>query len=644
MRRKWSLRYSEEIISVGSDAVLLRQLGNIEEAREDRAKIRAQQAAARYVKSTRPEDKAMLGSNPRQNQHCAESMPQASTACLRPQCDKSKGFGGRATTIERIMLVSKPYKIPKIAVPLERCYWVVESLLLAGAYPGHPDSHAHTKRISGLWEAGMRTFINLVEEDETNHTGQAFVRYDDVLRELAVKNKDRIAHLRFPVPDRKITTHDRMRSILDAIDLSLDKNIPVYVHCFGGIGRTGTVICCWLLRHGLASKDNVLSLLTTLRQTDLQRATWPAPENKNQCQFVLDWPECHTNVSKNVPSLKPSKVKPTATGNWFERLFGFTESNRATVHDKLEVEGNTLRTKLRGTEWTCGKLEILSLADLRSEHNGLQLTTGSQIKVSEVVGDVKAFHVELANAGALFQVASQFNLLEMVSPSVTPEQGITIYENDPTQGPACAVACGAGTIYRNYFVEFDGQIGQTATKQVDCLAAIGEALGNANGRLWKMKNGYALPSAEGLQEIDSKLSSMSESQLDDLRGMLKVGLQWDTQVTLRDCEHLVTQAYCSALPVAYSGLPSRSWEKFARLILEAAYEATLAGAVKNASKTGNTSVYLTLLGGGAFGNDQGWILDAIRRAARLYRRVGLDVKIVSFRNSNPAIRKLCQEL
>ena len=542
------------------------------------------------------------------------------------------------------MLDSKPYQIPKIAVPLERCYWVVENLLLAGAYPGHPDSHAHTKRISGLWEAGMRTFVNLVEEDETNHTGQAFVRYDDVLRELAVKSKDRIAHLRFSVPDTKITTHDRMRSILDAIDLSLDNKIPVYVHCFGGMGRTGTVICCWLLRHGLASKENVLSLLTTLRQADLQRATWPAPENKTQCQFVLDWPEHHSAAATRGPRPSLGLRKPTVAGNWFERLFGFTESSRSMVHSELEVKGNSIRSKLRGTEWTCGNLEITSLADLRSQHKGLQLTTGSQIKVSEVVGDAKTLHVELANAGALFQVASQFNLLEMVSPSVTPDQGITIYEHDPTQGPACAVACGAGTIHRNYFVELDGQIGQTATKQVDCLNAIGEALGNDNGRLWKMKNGYALPSAEGLEEIDSKLSSMSESELDDLRGMLKVGLQWDTQVTLSDCEHLVTQAYCSALPVAYSGLPSRSWERFARLILEAAYEATFAAAVFNASKTGNKSVYLTLLGGGAFGNDQGWILDAIRRAARLYSRVELDVKIVSFRNSNPAIRKLCKEL
>ena len=542
------------------------------------------------------------------------------------------------------MLVSKPYQIPRIDVPLERCYWVVESLLLAGAYPGHPNSHAHTKRISGLWAAGMRTFINLVEEDETNHTGQAFVRYDDMLRELAMKNSDSIAHLRFSIPDQKITTVDRMRSILDAIDLSLGKKVPVYVHCFGGMGRTGTVVCCWLLRHGLASKENVLSLLTKLRQADVERATWPAPENKTQCQFVLDWPESGSTDPLRSTISRPKPSAKILEGNWFERMFGFTESNRESVHSELQVDGTNLRSKKTDAAWVCGKLEIVSLADLRERMRGLTPNRGNTIKVSELIGDAKALHADSKAAGAFFQVASQFNLLEMVSPSVTPEQGITIYENDPTQGPACAVACAAGTVYRNYFVELDSQIGQTASKQVDCLSAIGETLGNVNSRLWKMKNGYALPSPDGLKEVDSLLSTISESDLDELRGELKIGLQWDTQVTLDSCEHFVTQAYCSALPVAYSGLPSRSWERFGRLILEAAYEATFAAAALNASKTGNQSLYLTLLGGGAFGNDQVWIMDAIRRAAKLYSRFDLDVKIVSFRHSNSAIRRLCEEL
>jgi len=98
-------------------------------------------------------------------------------------------------------------------------------------------------------------------------------------------------------------------------------------------------------------------------------------------------------------------------------------------------------------------------------------------------------------------VASQFNLLETVSPSVTPERGVGIYENDCTQGPACAISAGAGTIYRNYFARVNGRTGQSATNQIDCLADIGAAMGNSDNRLWEMRNGYALATESGLLPI-----------------------------------------------------------------------------------------------------------------------------------------------
>lgn len=189
------------------------------------------------------------------------------------------------------MNLPRHFDLPTIPTPCQRTYWVLDNRLLAGAYPGRPDPKQHQQRIKTLFEAGMRTFINLQEENETNNNGIPFVRYDDELRRLANADDDRIAHLRFPIPDGGTTTIDRMRSILDVIDLSLDAGRGVYVHCFGGMGRTGTTVCCWILRHGFATKNNVLDRLTTLRQADIERANWKAPENDQQTAFVISWSE-----------------------------------------------------------------------------------------------------------------------------------------------------------------------------------------------------------------------------------------------------------------------------------------------------------------------------------------------------------------
>jgi hypothetical protein len=267
------------------------------------------------------------------------------------------------------------------------------------------------------------------------------------------------------------------------------------------------------------------------------------------------------------------------------------------------------------------------------------------LSVNEVVADVQRLHADETNAGALFQVASQFNLLEMVSPSVTPERGVGIYENDPTQGPACAIACGAGTIYRNYFVPVNGQTGQSAENQIDCLSDIGAALGNDESRLWAMRNGYAWPTQSGLAEVSHRLRASSEGDIDALRRLLRIGIHWDTQVTINDCEHTVSQAYCSALPVAYvPGLKRSLWAEFARFVLEASYEATICAAILNSVRSGTNRLFLTLLGGGAFGNDMEWIVGAIHRALSLYRSTGLEVAIVSYSAPNLYVRQLISQI
>jgi hypothetical protein len=320
--------------------------------------------------------------------------------------------------------------------------------------------------------------------------------------------------------------------------------------------------------------------------------------------------------------------------DWFERLTGFRETSWEETRERLEIREGWLHSSVNGRSYGLGSLELISLAELRERARGLGPSRRTTVR--NISGDARALHRSPELAGALFQVASQFNLLEMVHEDVTPEMGVTRYALDHTQGPACAIAAGAATIYRNYFAPVGEQIGQTADRQLDGLADMGAALKQALGRpsadLWEMRNGYALCRAGGLALIGDLLGGMSERELDNLRGRLRIGLHWDVKVTdgEADAGNIVSQALCSALPVAYRReVPRASWASFAGLILQGAYEATLLAGALNAERGASNIVLLTRVGGGAFGNDPAWIDQAMSRAIKLVAEHGLDIRIVS---------------
>ncbi|WP_035982885.1 hypothetical protein, partial [Bradyrhizobium sp. STM 3843] len=332
--------------------------------------------------------------------------------------------------------------------------------------------------------------------------------------------------------------------------------------------------------------------------------------------------------------------------DWFERLTGFPESDYSSTKARLAVENGRLTSRVNGKSYRTGHLELAALSGLRNRIKTGPVRHG-RLRVSLICGDVRAMHLFPEFAGALFQVASQFNLLEMFGPHRTPEDGVTMYQSDPTQGPACAIAAGAATIYRNYFVELGDHCGQTQDRQIDTLADLGSALRDrlpsGTGQLWSMINGYAFCTRPGLAAIGQLLDDSAPHEIDTLRGHLRIGLHTDVEATdAMDPLPLVSQAFCSALPVAYSDIAPKYWERFARLILEAAYEATLWAAVLNAAR-GPNIVLLTSLGGGAFGNDESWIEDALRRALQLARGYDLDVRLVSYGQPSAAFRRIAED-
>lgn len=320
--------------------------------------------------------------------------------------------------------------------------------------------------------------------------------------------------------------------------------------------------------------------------------------------------------------------------NWFTRLTGFEEQSYHATRQQLHCADGVLTSKANGASWPVGRLSTPSLAELREQSQSLKAQLPGPLVVRNIVEDAYELHARADAHQSVIQVASQFNLLEMVGPDVSPEHGVGGYEYDLTQGPACARAAGVGTIYRNYFAPVGEQSGQTADRQIDTLADLRLALPGAEGI--RMVNGYALIDEPALSTMAQHLARADEDQLNHLRGLLRIGVHEDVLVTVPHAAdgQTVTQAYCSAMPVSYNHRTARQphlWRALASLVLDAAYEATLHAALINAVRTGNPHVYLTFLGGGAFGNDRGWILSAIRRALGHMQGVGLRVHLVSYR-------------
>ncbi|MDB4989276.1 MAG: hypothetical protein JWN04_4454 [Myxococcaceae bacterium] len=335
--------------------------------------------------------------------------------------------------------------------------------------------------------------------------------------------------------------------------------------------------------------------------------------------------------------------------DWFERLTGFREHDYQDTRARLAVEGEQLRSLKNGHSYGIGELQLASLQSLRDrvlESAGLP----GRLTVRNVEGNVALMHELPEYAGAVFQVASQFNLLEMASEKITPEHGVTRYQDDHTQGPACAMAAGAATLYRNFFVPLEGATGQTSERQLDGLADLGARLCREIGcpieYLWTMHNGYAMCSAEGLTSIRDYLASASADDIDELRGLLRVGVHSDVEVTSFDGapRPVVSQVFCSALPVAYvkPRLPTSLWQPFAKLVLEAAYEATLWAAVLQAQRGVSKTLLLTRLGGGVFGNEDAWIDAAMKRALTEAQGFGLDVVLVSYDSTPSSMLELEQ--
>lgn len=165
---------------------------------------------------------------------------------------------------------------------LARTYWAHEPVIMGGAFPGDLIERKTLEKLRAIHGCGVRTFINLMPLADRDHSGELFDPYESYFPEI----DPNLAMHRFPIVDLSIPSFELMDEILAAIDSHRSRG-AVYVHCWGGRGRTGTVVGAYLIREGLATPENFVEVIRELRRSDTGGGR--SPETPEQIQFVKDY-------------------------------------------------------------------------------------------------------------------------------------------------------------------------------------------------------------------------------------------------------------------------------------------------------------------------------------------------------------------
>ena len=158
--------------------------------------------------------------------------------------------------------------------PPHDSYWAIPGNVLAGPYPGAVDETTARLQVEAFLAAAVTCFVDLTEESELEP-------YAQLLTGTTAR------HVRHPIRDLDVPTLDEMRSALATIREAVAAGETVYVHCWGGVGRTGTVVGCLLVEGG-ATPAEALDALPSLRSACVRRHR-PSPETSTQRRFVERW-------------------------------------------------------------------------------------------------------------------------------------------------------------------------------------------------------------------------------------------------------------------------------------------------------------------------------------------------------------------
>ncbi len=157
-------------------------------------------------------------------------------------------------------------------------WWVELGRLLATEYPGHKHPGKALVRLQVLLGAGVNSFVDLTEPGEPTWDGSPMVPYNGLLATS-------INYKRFPIPDQGVVSDAEYDRILAYIQAELDAGKVVQTHCWGGKGRTGTVVGSWLIEQYGLGYPEVIDRMQELR-SGTRKAHHPVPDTPEQHEVL----------------------------------------------------------------------------------------------------------------------------------------------------------------------------------------------------------------------------------------------------------------------------------------------------------------------------------------------------------------------